>query len=110
MGLEWKQVTGLIDFCVGILMVIAPWFYVADANVNLLAIAFLTGACMILYAIFTDYRKGLIAALGRKIHEALDLTVGVTVMALFPVKISTLGLISSALVIAGLGLAFIIGA
>jgi hypothetical protein len=50
----------------------------------------------------------LIAGLGRKIHDALDLTVGVTVMALFPVKISTMGLIISMLCMAGLGFALII--
>jgi drug/metabolite transporter (DMT)-like permease len=108
MGLERNQAAGLIDFFIGILMVVAPWFYVDDTNVNLLAIAFLTGACLILYAIFTDYRKGLIAGLARKIHDALDLTVGVTVMALFPVKISTMGLIISMLCMAGLGFALII--
>jgi hypothetical protein len=86
LGLESNQTSGLLDFSIGIVLVIAPWFYVQEAHIRSLAAIMATGSALILYSIFTDYRYGIIKFIAQKIHEALDLTIGITIMALFPLK------------------------
>jgi len=86
LGLEFNQTSGLLDFAIGILLVILPWFYVQYGNVRTLAAFMVFGSGMILYSIFTDYKNGIVKYLALKIHDALELTIGVTLMALFPIN------------------------
>jgi hypothetical protein len=86
LGLEEKQSSGLLDFATGIILVIMPWFYVGGTGIGSLAAIMAIGSALILYSIFTDYRYGIIKFIALKIHEALDLTIGITIMALFPLK------------------------
>lgn len=86
LGLELNQSGGLLDFATGIILVIMPWFYVGDKDISSLAAVVAIGFVLILYSIFTDYRYGIIKFIVLKIHEALDLTVSITMMALFPLK------------------------
>jgi hypothetical protein len=86
LGFDLNQSSGLLDFATGIILVIMPWFYVQEGNIRSLATMMAIGAAFILYSIFTDYRYGIIKFIALKIHEALDLTISVTMMALFPLK------------------------
>jgi hypothetical protein len=86
LGLESNQSSGLLDFVTGIILVIVPWFYVQDANIRSLAAVMTIGSALILYSIFTDYKYGIIKFIAHKVHDALDLTIGITLMALFPLK------------------------
>lgn len=92
-GLDINQLNGLLDFAVGFLMVILPWFYVGDSNIQSLATMMVAGSALILYAIFTDYRRGLIRMLAARIHKALDTTLGVTFMALWPMQFTLTGVL-----------------
>ncbi|RYZ48914.1 MAG: hypothetical protein EOP49_17490, partial [Sphingobacteriales bacterium] len=56
LGLELNQTSGLLDFAIGILLVILPWFYVQDGNVRALVFLVALGSGMILFSIFTDYK------------------------------------------------------
>ena len=86
LGLDLNQSSGLLDFAIGIILVIMPWFYVQEGNIQSLATMMAIGSAFILYSIFTDYRYGIIKFIALKVHEALDLTISVTMMALFPLK------------------------
>jgi hypothetical protein len=86
LGLDINQSSGLLDFVLGILLVITPWFYVQDANVRSLAAVMTIGSGLILFSIFTDYKYGIVKFLAQKIHEALELTISITMMALLPLK------------------------
>jgi hypothetical protein len=86
LGLDLNQSSGLLDFATGIILVIMPWFYVQEGNIRSLATMMGIGSAFILYSIFTDYRYGIIKFIALKIHEALDLTISITMMALFPLK------------------------
>lgn len=86
LGLDLNQSSGLLDFATGIILVIMPWFYIQEGNIRSLATMMAIGVAFILYSIFTDYRYGIIKFIALKIHEALDLTVSITMMALFPLK------------------------
>lgn len=86
LGLDINQSSGLLDFALGILLVILPWFYVQDANIRSLAAVMTIGSGLILFSIFTDYKYGIIKFLAQKIHEALELTISITLMALLPLK------------------------
>ena len=95
LGLDLNQINGFLDFIIGFILVIMPWFYVTEGNIRSLAIVMIIGSALILYSIFTDYKQGIVRLLARKIHEALDLTLGITFMALFPVKYTMTGLLLS---------------
>jgi hypothetical protein len=86
LGLDLNQSSGLLDFVTGIILVIVPWFYVQEGNIRSLATMMAIGSAFILYSIFTDYRYGIIKFIALKVHEALDLTISITMMALFPLK------------------------
>ena len=86
LGLDLNQSSGLLDFALGVILVIMPWFYVQEANIRSLAAVMTIGSALILFSIFTDYKYGIVKFVGQKIHEALDLTIGITMMALFPLK------------------------
>lgn len=105
LGLGENHVNGLLDFFAGCLLVTLPWFFVNDANIRLLAVIMVAGSGLILHAIFTDYRQGLIRLAARKVHQTLDLTLGITLMALFPLKYTLTGVLLSftgVLLLAGL--------
>ncbi len=97
LGFDRNQAGGFLDFIAGVALVIMPWFYVSENNIKLLATIMVLGSALILYAIFTDYKHGIIKYVIRNIHEALDQTIGVTMMALFPVKYSVPHLLLSLL-------------
>jgi len=99
LGFGENQMNGLIDFFAGFLLVTLPWFFVSDANIRMLALIMVAGSGLVLYSIFTDYRHGLLRYIGRKIHETLDLTLGITLMALFPLKYTTLFLSFTGLIL-----------
>ncbi|MFA6059407.1 MAG: hypothetical protein WC756_14470 [Taibaiella sp.] len=86
LGLESNQSSGLLDFAIGVILIIVPWFYVQDANIRSLAIVMTIGSALILYSIFTDYRYGIFKFIAQKIHDALDLTISITLMALSPLR------------------------
>jgi hypothetical protein len=86
LGLDLNQSSGLLDFAIGVLMVIMPWFYVQDGNIRSLAAIMTLGSGLILFSIFTDYKYGILKYIGQKLHNAMDLTIGITLMALFPLK------------------------
>ncbi|WP_162902869.1 hypothetical protein [Taibaiella koreensis] len=106
LGLGENQMNGLLDFFAGVLLVTLPWFFVSDANTKVLAAIMITGSGLILYAIFTDYRHGLLRYIGHKVHETLDLTMGVTLMAMFPLKYT---LTTTTVLLSFTGLALILG-
>lgn len=93
LGMDPSQSNGLLDFITGIILIIMPWFYVQEASLRSLITVMTIGSVLILYSIFTDYKSGVIKFIALKIHEALDLTIGVTTMALFPLKLSMTGLL-----------------
>lgn len=86
LGFESNQSSGLLDFAIGIILVVVPWFYVQDANIRSLAVVMTIGSALILYSIFTDYKYGILKFIAQKIHDALDLTISITLMALSPLK------------------------
>lgn len=92
-GLDVNQIYGFLDFILGFLLITTPWFYFNDTNVQVLAAVIISGAALILYSIFTDYKKGILKFLGQKIHNALDITVGVTLMALWPISFKPVNLV-----------------
>lgn len=95
LGFDDNQNGGLIDFVAGVLLVILPWFFVSENNIRPLAGFMIAGSALILYAIFTDYRRGLLKAAVKGIQELTDLLMGVTLMALFPAKYSLAGVLLS---------------
>lgn len=92
-GLDINQVSGFLDFIMGFLLVIMPWFYLRENNMQSMITLMITGSALILYAIFTDYRHGLIKFIAAKIHKALDTTLGVTFMALWPMQFTMTGVL-----------------
>lgn len=95
LGFDLNQTGGFLDFIAGVALVIMPWFYVAESNIKFLAAIMVVGSGLILYAIFTDYKRGIIPFVARNIHEALDQMIGVTIMAIFPVRYSVVHLLLS---------------
>jgi len=90
-GLKLDQ-TGILDFLLGFILVTAPWFFVGENNLNALATVMAIGSVLILYSIFTDYKHGIVWFIARKIHAALDLTLGVTLMAIWSIGYTITGL------------------
>lgn len=88
LGMDVNQMNGFWDFIIGFILIIMPWFYVQEGNIQSLAIVMTVGSALILYSIFTDYKYGIIRFLAKKIHEVLLLTIGITIMALWPTKVS----------------------
>ncbi len=85
-GLDTNQVYGFCDFILGFLLITMPWFNYHDSNLLTLTLTITSGAALILYSIFTDYNKGILKFIAQKIHQALDITLGVTFMALIPAQ------------------------
>ena len=96
-GLDINQIYGFLDFIVGFILITMPWFYVHDNNLQMLAIVIVSGSALILYSIFTDYRRGIIKYMAQKIHQALDITLGVTFMAIWPLQFTITGVAVSCL-------------
>lgn len=94
-GLDISQLNGFLDFVIGFLLVILPWFYVSENNIQSLVTLMSIGSALILYSIFTDYRHGLIKFVATQVHKALDTTLGVTLMALWPMQLTMTGVLLS---------------
>ena len=102
LGLEANQASGILDFILGFILVIMTWFFVQENNMQLLVSVMGTGSALVLYSIFTDYKYGILRFIARKIHEAMNLTLGITFMALWSIGFTTAGLFFTILFVAGL--------
>lgn len=66
----------LLDYMVGILLVIAPWLLGFSAHTGATLTALLTGLAIIVYSLMTDYRYAVANILPLKVHLILDISAG----------------------------------
>lgn len=74
---------GMLDYLMGILLLIAPWVFGFAQGGAETWVPVILGAGVLLYSLFTNYEMGAVHLLGMRTHLALDATGGL-LLALSP--------------------------
>ncbi|MDX1951247.1 MAG: hypothetical protein SFY81_03635 [Verrucomicrobiota bacterium] len=69
------RVHGILDYTIGILLVLAPVVFDLDTNTAEGRTPILVGVLSLLYSLMTDYELGLVRLLPMRLHLMLDLLV-----------------------------------
>jgi hypothetical protein len=64
---------GMMDYLVGVLLILAPWLFNFDRGGAETWVPVLLGAGAILYSLFTDYELGMVRNIPMPTHLTLDL-------------------------------------
>ncbi len=81
MSLIPTRVHGVLDYLVGILLLVAPWPLGFPHQDVATAVPVALGAAAIVYSLLTDYEWGLVPALPMPVHLLLDAASGVVLAA-----------------------------
>lgn len=71
------QVHGMLDYLMGILLIISPWLFGFADGGAAQWVPILLGVGALLYSIITDYEMGLLKILSMKVHLGIDLMSGI---------------------------------
>src|SRR4051812_24640001 len=74
---------GILDYIVGIVLIVAPWLLKFNQGGAETWVPVILGAALILYSLCTRYELGIIKAIPMSTHLTLDLVSGI-VLALSP--------------------------
>lgn len=66
------NIHGLIDYIMGVLMIVIPWTYPSGHPNTALLVPSMLGIAIILYSICTKYERGLVKVIPMPFHLALD--------------------------------------
>jgi hypothetical protein len=79
------RIHGMLDYLMGILLILSPWIFgFADAaNEAAIWVPVVLGIAAILYSLFTDYEMGLVRSIPMPTHLILDIASG-ALLALSP--------------------------
>src|SRR5690606_32275896 len=75
------KIHGILDYSMGILLIIAPWLFGFYEGGRESWVLILLGGGTIIYSLLTDYELGLAKAISMKTHLSIDLIAGVFVAA-----------------------------
>ena len=68
---------GLLDYIVGLMLILSPLFLADSDNSSSNAVLIFSGVLTIIYSSLTDYEYGIVPMIPMKIHLALDITAAV---------------------------------
>jgi hypothetical protein len=71
------RVHGMMDYLVGVLLILAPWLFNFDNGGAETWVPVILGVGVILYSLFTDYELGMVHSIPMSTHLTLDLLGGV---------------------------------
>lgn len=71
------QVHGIIDYVVGVLLIVAPWLFTFARGGAETWIPVILGVGTILYSLLTDYELGVIRVIPMPVHLGIDASVGI---------------------------------
>jgi hypothetical protein len=63
---------GVLDYVVGVLLIVAPWLLNFASNGVETVVPVLLGIVVIIYSLFTNYERGLVHSISMKTHLWLD--------------------------------------
>lgn len=66
------NVHGMLDYGMGLLLIISPWLFGFSENEAAMWVPVILGLGVILYSLFTDYELGLVHRISMPAHLALD--------------------------------------
>lgn len=73
------RVHGMLDYLVGALLIIAPWFFAPPGAAT--AVPVTLGFAALAYSLFTDYELGVVRRIPMPVHLNLDLASGLALLA-----------------------------
>jgi hypothetical protein len=68
---------GVIDYLVGILLMVSPWLFNFNMNGAETWVPFVLGAGAVVYSLFTDYEFGAVKRISMRMHLSFDLFSGI---------------------------------
>ena len=71
------KVHGILDYLVGILLIISPWLFDFNRGGAETAVPIILGAGAIIYSLFTNYELGIVKKISMKTHLWLDIVSGI---------------------------------
>jgi hypothetical protein len=71
------RVHGVMDYLIGVLLILAPWLFNFDNGGLDTWVPVLLGAGVIIYSLYTDYELGMLHSISMPTHLSLDLVGGV---------------------------------
>lgn len=71
------RIHGILDYVVGVLLIVAPWLLDFDRGGAETWLPVVLGAGAILYSLFTDYELGVVRRIAMPAHLTLDAVSGV---------------------------------
>src|SRR6478735_6430587 len=74
---------GIMDYLIGALLIVAPWFLGFSKGGAETFVPVIIGSVVIIYSIFTDYEVGLVRNIPMNTHLTLDVLSGI-VLAISP--------------------------
>ena len=75
------RVHGVLDYLVGLLLIVAPWLFGFADNSAATYVPVVLGIGALLYSVMTRYELGLIRVLPMTVHLAMDIASGVLLAA-----------------------------
>jgi len=72
-----RKTHGYLDYLVGVILVISPWFFGFYEGGSESWVVILLGAGTLVYSLITDYELGLIGIIPMKSHLRIDLISGI---------------------------------
>lgn len=77
------RVHGMLDYLLGIVLLVAPWLLDFSDNDTATWVTVALGAAIILYSLLTNYELGVVRAISMRTHLGLDFVTGL-VLAVSP--------------------------
>ncbi|HEX8523467.1 MAG TPA: SPW repeat protein [Tepidisphaeraceae bacterium] len=81
MNLIPTRVHGMLDYAVGLILIVAPWLIGFNDNAPATWVPFTLGCSAILYSLMTDYELGAFRVLPMGAHLAIDFCSGLLLLA-----------------------------
>lgn len=75
------RVHGMLDYLLGIVLLVAPWLLDFSDNDTATWVTVALGAAIILYSLLTDYELGVVRAIPMQMHLGLDFVSGLVLAA-----------------------------
>ena len=71
-----RNAHGILDYSVGALLIVSPWFFEFEANRMATIVAISMGCAAILYSLITRYEWGIACIIPFNVHLTIDLASG----------------------------------
>lgn len=81
MNLIPTKVHGMLDYIVGLVLIVSPWMFGFADNRLAMMVPMILGAGAVVYSLLTDYEMGAAHVLPMSAHLALDICSGLLLLA-----------------------------